>query len=910
MASSQPLSVQLRSAWAKSDDEDRSLSLVAHAADACAVAGFLYDHWLPETVRHLIRDGRGDDEARALVRWLAACHDAGKLSPAFACQVDHLADRMVGVGLPIRVKRLDGERRKHPHSVVGHYAVAAYLKKRGWSGGAAQSYAVVIGSHHGVPPNASPRAAHPMMYGRVEWETTRAEFLDYAVRISGAGQYLDRWRERPLTPQQQAVLTGVVIVADWLASDSDRFPLGEKRDHERHAEEVLAELELPPPWRSAEVLDIGMALSRFGVPLGAEPNPVQLAAVEMARAMGTHGLLLIESVMGSGKTEAALMAAEQFASVGGHGGLFVALPTMATSNAMFGRVLEWLEAHPDLGITSAMLAHGKADLNDDYRGLIHAASLRGIECECPEQNAEIIAHRWLSGNKKGMLANFVVGTIDQLLFMSLKARHLMLRHLALASKVVVVDEVHAADDYMREYLKRSLEWLAAYKVPVIMLSATLPSSQRLAYAEAYARGLSTELGSSGALNTHAYPALFGVHPDGRVQVTTPSVESGQQPVGVVRFDDDDEALCELLSELLAGGGCAAIVRNTVRRAQHTARLLREHFNGDVLLLHSGFVAQHRADLENQLLRELDRVGKERRQKRIVVATQVIEQSLDVDFDVMVSDLAPVDLLMQRIGRLHRHKRDRPARLQAPTLFVTGVVDWGETVPTPVEESKHVYEPYDLLRSIAVLYHRDTLTLPGDIATVVQAAYADPFEPPDGWEDILTEAREAAHRRAAERKSRASEFRIWSPDSNANLVGWLANHGGDVDDARGYARVRDGVDSIEVIVTRRVAGEVALPEECGGVAIPVDMEPPHGIARMARSATIRLPYILSVPGTLDRLIPELERRTARYPGWRASKWLNGELALELDDDLTTRIEGFVVRYDHQDGLIVTKEQNGQ
>lgn len=899
-----PLSPQLRSAWAKSDSEDRSLSLVAHAKDACAVAGYLYDKWLSMSVQDLIGEGSTHDEARALVGWHAAAHDVGKLSPAFACQVDHLANAMRDTGLRITVDRCD--RNRIPHSIVSHRAVETYLCARGWDRNLnARSFAVVAGGHHGVPPSDVPVRSNPKMYGDSRWDAVRTEFLDLVGRISGADQYLDRWRERTLTPQQQAILTAVVIVSDWLASDADRFPLGEHRDPDSHAAQALADLDLPPPWSAASGEDLNGAFAMFDVPDGAQPNPVQSAAVDAVRALGTHGLVIIEAPMGQGKTEAALMAAEQFAAVGGQGGLFVALPTMATSNAMFARVLAWLRAHTDLGYTSIVLAHGKADLNDDFRGLSAASALTGIECDCADHAAEIVAHQWLSGRKKALLANFVVGTVDQLLFMALKARHVVLRHLALAGKVVVIDEVHAADDYMREYLKRALEWLAAYCVPVIMLSATLPSDQRIAFAQAYAKGQLTGLDRPELLEQNSYPSISAVSPTGSVTVDAPASAAEPTNVTFTRLGDDMDSLIHLLRELLADGGCAAIVRNTVRRAQETARALREVFGADVILLHSAYVAQQRAKLEQDLMKELGRNGADRPTRRIVVATQVIEQSLDLDFDVMVSDLAPIDLVLQRMGRLHRHPRIRPRRLVQPQLYLAGVVDWNDPVPVPIKPSTHVYRAYDLLCALAVLRGRDAIQIPDDIATLVQSAYKADFEPPHGWEQVLGEARLQADKQITELKSRAHDFQIWAPHDKKTLVGWLANFGSDPDGAKGYARVRDGNDSIEVILTHRVGDGVFLPKQCSGAKISA---PDDAIARRARTAAIRLPYILSLPGTLDRVIRELERRTDRYDGWRTSKWLKGELALELDEDLHTELCGFNIRYDPDDGLIV--ERAGQ
>ena len=870
------------------------------------MAGVLWEQWLPSSVRNLLSDGRDDDEIRAMARWLAGMHDVGKLSPAFACQVPHLADLMADTGLEFEVRRTT--RHRTPHSVVSHSAVEMYLGGQGWEGEAARAVAVVAGGHHGVPPSisqvSSRMAADTDMRGGPRWDAVRNEFLDYITEISEARPYLDRWKDRPLTPQQQAVWTAVVIIADWLASDTARFPLQTPRHADTFATDALSELALPAPWEPSPDHDAATALSYCDVPTGAQPNSVQRATFEVAGQMNGRGLLIIEAEMGSGKTEAALLAAKQLGAAHGCGGVFMALPTMATSNAMFGRVLAWLRALPDLGLTSAVLAHGKADLNDDYRGLIPSAQLADIECDCGTENAPtVVAHQWLSGRKKSLLANFVVGTIDQLLFMALKSRHVVLRHLALAGKVVVIDEVHAADTYMRQYLIRALDWLGAYGVPVILLSATLPTAQRRAYAQAYAGMNPINARGLDALTDVGYPAITSVGADGRASSVSPPPTSESKRVEVLRLDDDAD-LAVLLGELLAEGGCAAIVRNTVRRAQDTAAQLHRAFGDDVLLLHSAFVAQHRARLETRLLGELGRSGT-RPHRRIVVATQVIEQSLDFDFDVMISDLAPVDLLLQRLGRLHRHRRQRPQRLGTPRYFLTGVKDWQQNIPDPIDVSTKVYDPAYLLRALAVLTGTDHLTLPDDISPLVQAAYNDDYVGPEGWSGALDDAWSRSKTAGAEREARADAFRIWRPTANACLVNFLDFPASEPDDVHGYARVRDGNDSVEVLLTQRIGDRVFLPHQCGGEAVSVEHTPDDDQGRRALSAAIRLPYALSHPGIAFAVIEELERRTCAYGGWMKSRWLKGELALELDEDLTTQLCGYRVRYDDLAGLIVDR-----
>lgn len=898
------LSAQVLSAWAKSDKHGQHTQLVRHSCDAAAVAGQLWDAWIPGNVREVLSAGKTPAEARSMACWLAAIHDIGKLAPAFACQVPELAGAMRDTGLDFGVRQ--STPRRTPHSVISHRAIEDWLRSLGWSRRAARSLAVIAGGHHGVPPEHHDLLGKDVsMIGGPPWAAARIELLDYLARHTGARSHLQQWSQVELTPAQQMLWTAVVIVSDWIASDADRFPLGQVRDSESTAAQAFADLALPPPWIPTLDSSAQSALDQCGVPGGVTPNAVQLAAFDAAHALAGPGLMIIEAPMGCGKTEAALMAARQLGAYCNSGGMFVALPTMATSNAMFSRVLRWMSNDRDMGATSVVLAHGKAHLNAEYRGLADGWDLAGISCD-GGGDAAVVAHQWLSGRRKATLANFVVGTIDQVLFAALKSRYLALRHLGIAGKVVVVDEVHAADDYMRQYLLRALEWLGAYRVPVVLLSATLPPAQRLAYMQAYTQPVNLEPGS--VRDAAAYPRVTAVSAAGAVSTCHPAAPAHTTSVRLERLDDAGGDLVALLRERLRSGGTAAVVHNTVRRAQDTARLLTAEFGDDVILLHSGFIAADRAAVEARLCSELGRDGQQRPARRIVVATQVIEQSLDVDFDFMVSDLAPIDLLLQRIGRLHRHRRSRPEQLSCPTLVVTGVTDWNCAIPVPVAGSERVYGLSHLLRALAVLDSRESILIPTDIPAMVAAAFDPEFVGPRGWSQALVAAYASSERARVTSESAAQAFRIRRPSTCPTLVGLLSMSLDDSDAARGGANVRDGLAGIEVLLTRRVGGVVRLVSELHpNLAVAVDSAPAAWVARAALDCSVRLPFALSHPGIAGDVIAELERRNNKcYPGWLESPWLKGELALELREDMSTTVAGFSVSYDRRFGLVVEKE----
>ncbi|MFJ3159696.1 CRISPR-associated helicase Cas3' [Streptomyces kanasensis] len=941
----------VRTVWAKHDrDSDGWLPLWRHMEDSAAVAGLLWDRWLPRSVRLLVGEGLpgGEADGRRLAVWLAAVHDIGKATPAFACQVESLADRMRDAGLAMRGwQQARVDRRLAPHGLAGQVLLSEWLEERkGWPGRQSGQFAVVVGGHHGVPPD-HPQLKdlydHPELLrspgeSEVLWRRVQDELLGACAEEFEVAGRLGAWRSVKLSQPVQVLLSALVIMADWIASNPDLFPYFPEGASCSGAERVAAAwaaLRLPEPWRPGEPRgEVGeLFAARFDLPEGAKPRPVQEEAVRLARSLPAPGLMVIEAPMGEGKTEAALAVAEVFAARSGAGGVFFALPTMATGNAMFDRLLEWLERLPveDGARLSVLLAHSKAALNDTFAGLLHAGrqTIAAVDLDGEVEGgplagersapAELVAHQWLRGRKKAMLSSFVAGTVDQLLFAGLKSRHLALRHLAVAGKVVVIDEAHAYDAYMNVYLDRVLSWLGEYRVPVVVLSATLPAGRRRELAEAYA-GRAAVSGFAALEEAVGYPLLTAVAPGVAPVVCEPGASGRGGAVRLERLDEGDSGvLADRLEAELRDGGCALVVHNTVARVVQTARVLRKRF-GDaaVTVAHARFLDLDRAAKDRDLLARFgpdDKRDGERPVRHIVVASQVVEQSLDVDFDLLVSDLCPVDLLLQRMGRLHRHERWRPERLRVARCLVTGV-DWSAGVPRAVRGSVSVYGEYALLRSAAALLPHlgeggRAVRLPEDISPLVQAAYGDGPLGPVEWAQAMGAAREKHAVRRLEQGRKAETFRIGEVGrAGRPLLGWIAAGVGDADDTPvGQAQVRDGREALEVLVVQRRQDGVLttvpwLGKGLGGLELPQDAVPAPRAARAVAASGLRLPVQLCVPGVVDEVIAELEQFCV--PAWQSkdSPWLAGQLILVLDFDCQTRLSGFRLTYSQADGLEVT------
>lgn len=916
------------SVWGKLDPaSDSWMPLVRHLEDAAAVAGYLWDDFLPPATRSFICEARGltDDQGRRLACWLAGIHDIGKVTPAFAAKalpiLPHVLDRMRDHGLDARPTPED---RHVPHATAGQLLLDDWLAVRcpASTKRVRSTLTCVVGCHHGTTPSAvvlQVARNHPLQLGDGLWHEVRAEILDKMTEHVGAGDHLGEWLSRRVPVPVQVLLTGIVIMADWIASNTDYFPYLDDLSGDRLSS-ALDGLDLPEPWLPiAGAADADQLLERrFPALEGCRARPLQESLLAQARNAREPGLFIVEGPMGVGKTEASLLAAEVLAERFGLGGVFVGLPTMATADPMFDRVHRWLRTTVTDRDVSITLAHGKAALNDNYAGLLRRdwrGKLYG-ESEAGDLVGEVVVNEWLRGRKRNGLASFVIGTIDQSLFAALKARHIVLRHLGLVGKVVIIDEVHAADDYMREYLKRLLCWLGAYRTPVILMSATLPPEQRDEFLRAYAQGR----GSTRSIATSRsddYPRI-SVYDYQLAEIAVAS-DARVLDVSLGHLPDDLGDLVTLLQDALMDGGCAAVICNTVTRAQEVFAALQDEFSGNVRLVHSRFVAPDRARREARLVRELGPTGN-RPDRLIVVGTQVLEQSLDVDFDLMVTDLAPADLLLQRAGRLHRHVRQgRPKGVAHPRLWIRGVIDWRTDPPQAVRGSQAVYGSQRILRAAAVLRELQAIRLPDDIPRLVRLAYDPNAQPPVGWQDAWHAAEDQEFLQRQRAIARAHTYLMDSPTKPSTINGLIDVEAGDPDRAeeQGKSQVRDTDEGLEVLALWRTAdGLLHLPaglERYAGAVIPEGVQwgtaTDEKLARAMATCTLKLPASLCYPAMINAVIADLERM-ADYSGWQQSRWIAGQLALVFDESSVSRVADRILTYDAEQGLRVSTPEESR
>lgn len=912
--------------WAKSgsdlsraEGEDPWLCLPQHMLDSAGAAQHVWEHWAPRNVRESIARevGLSTGGAGALLCWLSAVHDVGKAILTFQTQLEgrdgfgHFLDRLRNAGLSPRPSSLERTADRLHHSLASMVLVRTWLMNEGMKRSHASRIAAVVDAHHGSPSLQERRATAEEILRQYTgpWADVHRELLEFAAEISGIREILPALRTKLRGPSQM-LLTGLVIMADWIASTEDAFPLTSSGYSGDRATECLAKVDLTPPWTphptpSVEPDAFAAHLrQRFEWTDSAQARPVQVAAVRASRALNGPGLVVIEAPTGEGKTEAALSAAEVLAETSGAGGLIVAAPTMSTADGLFRRVLDWSVHAGDEGVTSMFLAHSKSRLNREYRRLRSTGI--GMD-ECGGAEGAVIASQWMSGRKKGILSNFSVATVDQVLFLALQAKHSMLRHLGLAGKVVVIDEVHAYDAYMSEYLATALAWLARYQVPVVLLSATLPVAQKQQLLAAYG----AEVTAAGITDlSTAYPLVTTVSAAG-LRETTVRARQADLHAQVDLLDDDLEALLDRLRSDASSGGCILIICNTVRRAQEAYIAVREVFPGEAELHHAAFLASSRAAKESALRDALGpqaRRGKRRPERRFVVATQVAEQSLDIDVDLLVTDIAPIDLLIQRIGRLHRHHRpesDRPESLRAPQVLIRGLVT---TDPPEFESgSEAVYGRKLLLSTLAVLREctlEHGFTRPDDIAPLVQTVYGTTPPIPPAWTGAWEQAVAEHERRRDRARTRSETYRLPVPGMAGNLDDLFRVGRESIDTAdgeeRGFAQVRDSDPTVEVIPILVTKGGYRPLGDIGDEDFSPDAAPPNRLALDLASSTVRLPARFTrFERIFEETLDQLERATP--PGWQESAWLKGQVALPLDSEGGIDLAGRRLVYHEELGL---------
>ncbi|MEW6963770.1 CRISPR-associated helicase Cas3' [Trueperella pyogenes] len=927
------LSPQAHSLWAKSGNEDAYLRLTQHLIDTACVAEWLWDNWVSDSLKRTLAAiwKLDEQDVRQLYIFFAGVHDVGKASVSFQRIVEQRPDSyyllrpIEEVGLSLDWPRGEGPDIKFPHGLASAVFLRNWLLANGLKKPIASSLISVVDAHHGFTsdPVLLEKRIKELEGRECRFDDVAAELIESMAGLTGVSGTLGKLKKKPVAGAPQ-LMVGLLIMADWIASNENVFPYGAIAPQSERVADGMAFLNLPTPWMPVDPpVNVQELFNRtFGWEGSEQARPIQSAAVETAQSAVGPMLMIIEAPTGEGKTEAGLAAAHVLGQKLGAQGVYVAAPTMATANGLFERVVDWAR-HSSRGgsVASMYLAHSKNRLSEQFQRLRFAARkedatslTRGSDSE--ENMGGLVAHQWLSGSRKGLLSDFVVGTVDQVLMMALKMRFSMLRHVALAGKVILIDEVHAYDAYMSQYLYRVLQWCARYGMSVILMSATLPPAQRKKLAAAYGSALMRESQAAAeALDVSSYPLVSVVDGNGVRAISIPPRPDDAQ-IAVHRIDDELGVLRKTLGELLDGGGIALVICNTIRRAQEAYRELSADYPGEVELHHAAFIASDRSAKEDALRERLGsraRRGAGRPWRQIIVATQVAEQSLDIDADVLVTDIAPIDLIIQRAGRIHRHERpldDRPVKLQKPMVFVRGVYDEG-TVPRFDSGTEFIYGEAILLSTMAHL--PEAIRRPSDVPELVRRVYDAEPRLPEGWHERwdMAVSKDAENREESIGRAKTFLFPCLAGASDLqNLFDILHDDSrGSGGEEAGSAQVRDTEFSVEVIAVQDTDyGYCAFGDGEDGLEILQGVEPTYQQARTLAGSSLRLPVRMTKwEKDFDVVVSELEAQTPVE--WSNSALLRGQVALRFDRCGEAHVGRFHLSYDEEVGLVVTDKAAG-
>jgi len=656
--------------WGKArrDNEDGAAChlLPYHCLDVAAVGFYLLT---PESERckQLAQQLKVDPQwLRDFFVFCLCLHDVGKFSRAFQGLQKDLSKDLVKPNL-----RMIYNKR---HDTLGFWLWVKKLTKKLPDDfpepciKPMEPWLEIVTGHHGQPPLKT--IGHLADYFMSEYSDAAWQFVQSAMGLLLNDFDFQPLQDKALKKRLKRVswqLAGIAVLADWLGSNLDYFTYHNQAISLR---EYWLQKALPSAQKAIHNLPESPKIQAFSgiqnlFDFIKQPTPLQQYATEI-KLSPLPQLFVLEDVTGAGKTEAALVLAQRLMAQGLAKGLYIALPTMATANAMYRRLARvYRKFYQPETWPSLILAHGARDLSESFRQstLLPDQSLPDTDYlnrkgeEQQELSATAYCNAWLADSrKKALLADVGVGTLDQALLAVLPARHQSLRLLGLNGKILLVDEVHAYDSYMQKLLDALLEAHAGQGGCAILLSATLPWKMRSELVIAFHRGLDSE---APELNCKEYPL---VTQSPAPNSTEKSLDTREQVKRTVQVESlaSEAAVLEKIQQSIQSGQSVCWIRNTVNAARKSYQDCLDYGMdaNRTNLFHSRFAMIDRQHIEDRILNWFGKDSTEHDRKgRVLIATQVVEQSLDLDFDVLITDLAPIDLVIQRAGRLRRHVRD-------------------------------------------------------------------------------------------------------------------------------------------------------------------------------------------------------------------------------------------------------------
>jgi len=746
------LSNEIKVLWAKSKPYH---PLWKHILDTAAVSTVLYNYW------------ESFEWENKLISFFAANHDIGKIDPYFQHNDSQLSSKLQEAGF------MPTADTKCRHERISDRFVRGMLTKNCMNRRVVDAVGMALALHHGYCEIGAREVS-------AKYINAQNAIWDMLIEVLEISEFpKDVPKDLSAFGMQ---LAGHIVLSDWIASNVAYYLDKQLENLEEPKKYYEASITVATRWLRSLKLE---RVKCEGNPVGVvtSPRPVQKQLLETDIP---PSLVIIEAPMGEGKTEAAWILSEKWRT-NGYKGMYMALPTMATSDNLHKRYNEDYLDRLYMGM-DVKLVHGMAWLRDSIEP-------DEISVTCEQDDGSDLAEAWFRPTRRAMLAAHGVGTVDQSMLAAMNVKFGFLRLYGLVGKVLVIDEIHAYDAYMSAILGNLLIWCACLKIPVVLLSATLSYKQRKEMVEAYGAR------ESNLVENLPYPMITVAEKGKETFVIKTDAMLKKTLIIKTHYVniDDTSAIASYARDLIKEGGCCCIVVNTVKKAQ---QIYKEIDSPEVekLLFHSRYKAYDRDGITSKVLDYFGKNSKKRPDKCILVATQIVEQSLDIDFDYMISEIAPIDLLLQRSGRLHRHTQ----RSFEPELHVLLPPYINYDYEPEFGATAYVYAKKPLLRTYAILAQVSKIQIPDDIRMLIERCYGNGKWDQNtlAWEFIL-EADKNWDDEKARLNTQGDTYSLKNPSEKSFMPIRNEPIGDDSDDGNGWrAKTRIGNnDRTAVFVTK-------------------------------------------------------------------------------------------------------------
>ncbi len=652
----------------------------------------------------------------SFITYLSAIHDIGKLHPLWQLsKIDensNIYNKYKALGL-LEKDNIAYENTPFRHEKYGALLFKKRLKEKyGVRSVSARRISELIAYHHQGKNQESRTLEGYEIKNKDIWSDLQEEAfsaIEKAFPCEMPKHFLSS--DENNVEKLRYTIIAIIITADWVSSSDDvSFPkrsyFKSDKDYFENTEHIILSWmkknDLYHNELSKEELDYK---NLFGF---SSPTATQRKTEEITKKYGKDiNVMLIEDVCGSGKTEAAYMAAAYLLRSHNKSGIYVGLPTGATTMAMYNRTDTFLSSLELLPIGGLSEFTSKSFL---YR------------------KKEKSVQTWCDPSRLKFLKSSAIGTVDQSMQAVMACRYGAIRWLGITDKVLIIDELHAYDFYMMEIIEKLIEWCNWANVPVILLSATLPQIQKKKLFYSVMKNFTPE-----SFNND-YPLISTCirQSNGNIYLKEDHTECKkirETPYEILKWNKDKiQTIIDKALGIVNNDGNLCIILNTVDEAIETKNRLKDVFDGDLYLLHARNFEIPKHDLTEKIVYLFGKKGKEngdRPKKAIVIATQIMEQSIDVDFDYMISDIAPIDALIQRIGRWHRHSDDGTVRYNNNFVVPVQILcpensDFGT--------SQIIYDKNGELNifsnTVTVLNDKNIINEPYDIRYMIDTVYVE------------------------------------------------------------------------------------------------------------------------------------------------------------------------------------------